>query len=334
MRHRRATIDDVAKLAGVTKGTVSRVLKGTYQVSEKTSQAVHHAATQLHYTPMRQALALATGRTNTIGIVITEPFDLLFEDPTFRTIIKGIFSYIASGELIPILLQATNHREQEKTLQLATNRGVDGLIHLSPWGDTFLLDALQDCRIPTVLCGQLPEEKYKGHFSAVYASDFQGGKQIAEYLKHKGIKHPCAILGDSDQPASLDRLRGFQHVFPKLTTNRHVYFRDWTTIGGYEGVKHLFRREVQFDGLLCGSDRIARGALIALREAGIEVPAEVRVTGYDDGKIADDTPGLTTIAQPMETQGQDAVKLLISLMANNDPETIVLPTKLVIRQTA
>ncbi|AZR07412.1 LacI family DNA-binding transcriptional regulator [Trueperella pyogenes] len=334
MTSNRPTMADVAKIADVSKATVSRVLKGNYPVSEETRKTVFDAVQKLNYIPSHQASALATGRSNIIGILITERFDLFFEDPTFRTIIRGVLSALSSSPLVPVMLQMTNSEEQRKAIHLFENGMIDGVIHVSPWGDTSLLDSMAQRGFPVVVCGQLAP-KYQGRrISAVYTDDQIGANLIASYLKEKTVSRPCTILGDSSQPASAGRLSGFRDQFPILDSRSRVFLGDWTSETGKAGVKRFLADGVVFDSLLCGSDAIARGAIEELHKHGRTVPGDILVTGYDDAKIAAKDPGITTIAQPMTDQGIEAVAALTRLLDGGAQELIELPVKLVVRQSA
>ncbi len=334
MASNRPTMADVARIADVSKATVSRVLKGNYPVSENTRKAVADAMQKLNYTPSHQASALATGRSNIIGVLITERFDLFFEDPTFRTIIRGVLSALSSSPLVPVMLQMTNRDEQSKAINLFENGMLDGAIHVSPWGDTSLIDVMTQRGCPIVVCGQLATQYTGRKISVVYTDDRVGANMIARYLKDKSAERPCAILGDGDQPASKDRLAGFRDQFPVLDYRGRVFLGDWTSETGRAGVKEFIAHGVSFDSLLCGSDAIARGAIEELHARGISVPHDVLVTGYDNAKIATGNPGITTVAQPMTDQGIEAVAALTRLLNGGTQERIELPVELVLRQSA
>ncbi|QOR48072.1 LacI family DNA-binding transcriptional regulator [Trueperella pecoris] len=325
---------DVARIADVSKATVSRVLKGNYPVAEDTRKAVFDAVQKLNYIPSHQASALATGRSNIIGVLITERFDLFFEDPTFRSIIRGVLSALSASPLVPVMLQMTNYDEQSKAIRLFENGMLDGVIHVSPWGDTSLIDVMIQRGCPIVVCGQLAP-KYDGRrISAVYTDDHVGANIVAGYLKEQSVTHPCTILGNGDQPASIGRLAGFRDQFSILDYRDRVFFGDWTSETGRAGVREFISQGVSFDSLLCGSDAIARGAIEELQEHGISVPGDVLVTGYDDSKIALGNVGITTIAQPMTDQGVEAVAALTRLLGGGSQERIELPVRLVVRESA
>ncbi|MDC4233141.1 LacI family transcriptional regulator [Actinomyces sp. B33] len=331
---RRTTISDVAARAGVSKATVSRVLSGTYPVSERTARAVRRAVDDLDYTASARARSLATGRADAIAVVVSEPLDVFFADPTFSRILQGIADELSGTETVPVLLPTATRAEQRKALRLVLNQSVDAVVHLSPWVDSGLLDELIDHRVPVVLCGQDDDPERMRRFSLVYSDDRLGAADAAEHLVRRGARRPVAILGVPDQPAAVDRLSGYRQAYPDLDGSR-IRWGGWSEAAGALAMRELLDAGVDFDALLAGSDRIARGAMSVLRAEGLDVPGDVAVIGYDDHPVAvEQAPRLTTIAQPMHLQGRTACRLAREMVAGGEPRTIVLPTELRVRDTA
>ncbi|MDO5719610.1 MAG: LacI family DNA-binding transcriptional regulator [Actinomycetaceae bacterium] len=333
-KNSRATISDVARMAGVSKGTVSRVLKGTYPASQETVDAVHRAVEELGYVASVRARALAVGRADAIAVVLSEPFDYLFEDPTFAAIMKGIFDAMSGTAFVPVVLQMSTAVEQKKALHLISNQAVDGVIHLSPWSDEGLLDALVKHPVPVVLCGQTRNQTHAREFSVVYADDHNGARVAAQHLVDVGVQAPIAILGDSTQPAAIDRLQGYREIFGDRLDDSRIVFGGWSEYDGAIGLNTIMSRGVKFDGVLAGSDRIARGVLGVLRGLHKSVPQDVKIVGFDDHELASAfAPQLTTIAQPMHYQGERAFSLALDMISGTGPTTEVLETELKIRET-
>ncbi|MDY5585654.1 MAG: LacI family DNA-binding transcriptional regulator [Arcanobacterium sp.] len=336
MNRARTNISDVAREAGVSKATVSRVLGANYPVSPATKKAVEDAVEKLGYTASVRARSLATGRADAIAVIVSEPLDNIFGDQTFAKILRGITEAMSETEIVPILLSTVSEAEQRKALRLVTNQAVDAVIHISPWADAGLLNALATEQVPTVICGQSRgiSPEIAQCFAFVYSDDFTGAKLAAQYLSESGVKNPVAILGVPTQPASIDRLAGYRKIFPELTEQR-VVSGSWTELSGASGIQKFITDGVSFDAVLAGSDRIAQGVNAALRGAGINVPQEVKVIGYDDNLVATEiSPYLTTIAQPMLEQGRVAFELAQELIAGQMPREVVLPTELIIRESA
>ncbi len=325
----RATMRDVARLAGVSKTTVSRVLNGSDLVTEDTRLHVEEAMRRAGYVVSYQARSLATGRSDAVALLVTEPFQDMWTDPTFASILGGTYSALSSTPMTPLLLQASTAAEQTKVRNLLEQGVVDGIIHLTPYVDTVLLEHLSTMRTPTVLCGRLPGDPFVGQFSSVYADDEIGAQLAATHLAERGRTHPVALLGPRENPAALDRLAGYRAVLGDLLPDDRVRFGEWDEQSGYAAAAQILATGMPVDAMLCASDRIAVGALKALAEAGRQLPEDVSVIGFDDHPLAArSTPPLTTIAQPMVSEGEVAVALLKELLEGGAPRTEVLPMEL------
>lgn len=331
---KHTTIRDVARAAGVSKATVSRYLSGDYPVAPSTAERIRIAVRDLDYTASARARSLATGRSDAIAVIVSEPLDTFFADPTFSRILQGIADALSDTEIVPVLLPAATATEQSKMFRLVTSQTVDAVIHLSPWSDEGLLEQLQTQQIPVVLCGQDDRYEPGGRFALVYSDDRVGAAHAAQHLYDRGVEHPVAILGVAGQPAATDRLTGYREVYPELILNR-VRWGDWSESAGAAAMTDLLRSGGPIDGVLAGSDRIARGAIAVLLEAGLDVPNDVAVIGYDDHPTAlDSAPQLTTVAQPMHAQGETACRVAREMIAGAEPRTILLPTDLRVRESA
>lgn len=188
---------------------------------------------------------------------------------------------------------------------------------------------------PTVLCGRLPGDPYADQFSTVYADDEIGARLAAEGVAERGPQHPVALLGPRENPASVDRLAGYRAVMGERLPNDLVRFVEWDERSGYGVASQVLASGLPLDALLCASDRIAVGALHALEEAGLRVPEDVAVIGFDDHPLAArSAPALTTVAQPMVSLGEAAVGLLRKLLEGGAARTEVLPMELRRRASA
>ena len=128
-----------------------------------------------------------------------------------------------------------------------------------------------------MLCGQLEGHLYRDVFSTVYSDDEEGGHFAALAMKERGRKDIVAVLGPQDNPAVVDRLRGYRAVLGEDLPDANVIYTGWNNGDGYQAMHQILAREIAFDGVLCGSDRIAAGVITALNEAGLSVPADVSV---------------------------------------------------------
>lgn len=331
--HQRATIQDVARRAGVSKATVSRVLNGTTYVSPSTAEAVRVAIEEVDYSASWQARALARGSAEAIGIIFSEDFEHFGADPTFHRQMKGVFSKLGETSYTPIVLHASTQIDQDKACKLIDSHLFDAVIHLTPYEDHGILEALAESDTPTVLCSQLPGSPWHAKFSTVYADDVAGGALAAQHMHDVGVAQPIVLTGPMNNPATVDRVDGTRRVYPDLDESRVLYL-GWDEPAGEMGVLRFLTGELEFDGVICGSDRIAAGALKALQHKNIDIPGQVRVIGFDDHPVASQTtPALTTVAQPMGLEGRRAAELALALINGAGPTVEQLPMTLKQRTT-
>lgn len=333
-RKTTVTIGDVARVAGVSRATASRALNDSPQVTEATKQRVREAVVTTGFIPNAQGRALATGRAHAIAILVTEPLDELLVDPTFGVVLHGINEGLGSTPFLPMLLQASTPAEHERARRHFERRAVDAVISLSPYVGGTLLDALTDGPLPVVLCGQLEGRPYEGVFSSVYADDVEGAALAAQFMLERDRKRVAAILGPFENPASLDRHRGYSAVLGDRLEDSAVVFTGWDTSSGFTATQALLEKFPDLDGILAGSDRIAIGALAALRAAGRAVPEDVSVMGFDDHRIAaESTPPLTTVAQPLLEEGRIAAAMALEMINGEPARTEILHMRVVERES-
>ena len=323
-----ATINDVACAAGVSRSTVSRVLNG--QISSPEARAkVEKAIAETGYRANAHARSLASGKSNVYAAILTEPYGELFDDPTFGRMLQGINSALVGSDIALNLLFATTDEERERTLrQLAPNR-VDGALVLSPHISDPLLDAMSTA-IPTIVLGPLVEDRENTW--TVTIDDRQGGELGARHLRDRGARRIAIIAGPDTAQGAHDRVEG--QLSALGTAPLEVIHAPYSTGGGASATRELLEKHPTLDGILCGSDRQALGALAVLREAGRSIPHDVKVVGFDDHAFAaETTPALTTIAQPIAEVGASGARLLNALGNAQPIESLTLPTSLVVRET-
>ncbi|MDO4242377.1 MAG: LacI family DNA-binding transcriptional regulator [Actinomyces sp.] len=330
----RATIADVARLAGVSKATVSRVLNGSPRVAPVTRRAVEEAIATSGYVESWQAKSLATGRAGAIGVILTEPFDEVYSDPTFAAVLRGVYDGLAPTPLVPVLLQASSGPERAKAMRFLEQRGADAVIHLTPYVEDGLLPQLAAQGLPTVLTGRVEEA---AGMSSVFSDDVLGAAMAARRAAEQGRRRPLIVVGPRDNPASRERVEGYLSVLCPAAPDPPpgtVVFGGWDEAAGEQVVRRALTDGVDFDIVLAGSDRIARGALHALGAHGLSVPRDVAVIGFDNHPVSQLThPALTTVAQPLREEGRVAVELALELLAGAAPRVEVLPMHLVVRES-
>jgi DNA-binding LacI/PurR family transcriptional regulator len=295
------TLEEVAARAGVGRGTVSRVVNGSPQVSERTRVRVMRAVDELGYVPNMAARALVTKRTGAIALVISEPEERIFGEPFFAGVVRGITTVVgeASRQLILALVQT---REQVDRLDTyLTPQHVDGVLVLSAHDADTLPSRIQGRGLPVVLCGRPAQS---GGLSYVDVDNTGGARDAVAHLVARGCRHVALIAGPQDMIAGRDRLDGYRKAI--TTAGREVEdalveVGDFSEASGAAAMRALLDRRPDIDAVFAASDPMALGALRVLREAGRTVPDDVALVGFDDGPLAAvSDPPLTTVHQPME----------------------------------
>lgn len=328
------TITDVARVAGVSRATASRALNDSPAVTAETKAKVAAAVLQTGFVMNAQGRALAMGRAQSIAVLVAEPFDELFVDPTYSVLLRGISERLSSTPVLPMLLQASTEMEHERAIRHFQHRSVDAVIDITPYVGGVMLEALSEQTLPVVLCGQLAGQPYEGIFSIVFADDVEGASMAADAMLRRGRHDVITILGPEDNPASTDRLEGYRSIFGDRLDDSRVVFTGWDEASGFDAARRLLKEHPTINGLLAGSDRIAIGAMMALTASGRSIPQDVSVIGFDDHAVAARAlPPLTTIRQPLLEQGRMAAELALGMIDSEPPRTIVLHTELVRRES-
>ncbi|GAA2966668.1 LacI family DNA-binding transcriptional regulator [Actinokineospora diospyrosa] len=305
-------LEEVARLAGVSRSTVSRVLNGSPGVSLRTRAAVLSAVAALRYRPNQAARSLASTRTDTVAVVVSEDPDRCFDGEFLAGVLRGITSGLAGRRVVV----AMNPFEVSD---------VDGAIVLSLNGHDPLPGRLP---IPVVLVGR----PLGTGMSYVDSDNLGGGVLAGRHLVARGRRRVGVLAGPADVAACVDRVAGVRRALgqPPAAVLRCAM----TAEAGAAAMAGLLASAPEVDGVFCASDAIAIGALRYLRSVGTTVPEEVSVVGFDDSGLARVcTPALTTVRQSPEDLGATAAWRLAAHLAGEQdlPQSIVLPTELVVR---
>jgi DNA-binding LacI/PurR family transcriptional regulator len=327
---KRPTIRDVAAAAGVSRGTVSRVINGGHWVSPSALAAVEEAIRTTGYSMNQHARSLATGRSNSVAFLLTEAQHLLFEDPNFSILLRGAAQALAARGMPLLLMVAGTPAEQKQVLEYVGAGHVDGVLLISSHAGSPVLKSLVRQEIPTIACGiPLGFESTVGH---VAADDLGGGRRMTRHLLDTGRTRIATITGPLDTPGGRLRLEGYRAELGDAYDDSLVAHGDYTRQGGTAAMRELLERRPDLDAVFVGSDLMATGAMQVLRESGRSVPGDVAVGGFDDsGLAATLDPALTTMRQPFERISAEMVRLLLDVVEGADPATITLPTSLVVR---
>jgi DNA-binding LacI/PurR family transcriptional regulator len=329
-----ATLELVARAAGVSRATVSRVVNGSTQVSPRVTQRVVEAIERLGYVPNRAARSLASRRTDVVALIVPETTSTVFDDPFFAAFVQGVARFLAETEYTLNLLIAPE-ASSEKTRRYLLGGGVDGALVVSHHsGDHSYLDLQRS--LPIVFGGRPINPELAEH--PVVDVDNPGGARIGtEHLIGLGRRRIGTIAGRADMTAGVDRLSGWRDALRAAGLDDGlVEFGDFTPASGAAAMRRLLEREPRLDGLFVANDLMAAGAYPVLRDAGRRIPEDIAIVGFDDDAFAATlSPSLTTLRQPSAELGATLAGTLVRLLAGEDVlASTILPTRLVVRESA
>ncbi|MFJ4675185.1 MULTISPECIES: LacI family DNA-binding transcriptional regulator [Kitasatospora] len=333
----RPTLEEVAALAGVGRGTVSRVINGSPRVSAKAREAVQTAIAELGYVPNRAARTLVTSRTDSIALVVPEAETRLFSEPYFSDIISGVSAELAETDMQLLLILVRNQRERDRLSAYLTAQRVDGVLVVSVHRDDPLPGLLESLEIPSVLAGRRSDLE---PLSYVHADNAGGARMAVRHLLRRGCTRVATLTGPLDMEVAQARLGGYRRA---LEEAGHAYdeelvgLADFTEEGGRVAMRELLDRRPELDGVFCASDVMAAGAMQVLRAAGRRIPDDVAVIGFDDSIVARHTdPPMTSVRQPIEEMGRTMARLLLDEIHERGRarRQVVLATELIVRDSA
>lgn len=332
-RRKRPTIIDVAEVAGVSRGTVSRVLNGQQCVSPSSRAAVEDAIRKTGYRVNLHARSLSTGRSNSVGFLLTEPHQLLFDDPNFARLLRHTAQQLAERDMPTVLLVAGSPEEQQQAERYVAAGHVDGVLLISSrLGSPIIKNLLRD-KVPTVACG-VPIG-YEGRIGYVTADDRLGGFEMTKHLMSKGRSRVAMITGPLDRPGGILRLAGYREALGDAYDESLVANGDYSRESGRTAMLELLERRPDLDAVFAANDLMAVGAMAVLREQGKRIPEDVALGGFDDSGVATSAEiPLTTMRQPYDRIAAEMVRLLFEVMDGKTPTSITLPAILVERQSA
>jgi DNA-binding LacI/PurR family transcriptional regulator len=322
------SIKDIAKAAGVSPSTVSRALNDHPRISEETKNRVRRLAEEMEYTPSLLARSLVMRDTATIGVVITRA-----SDPFLTHLVTSI-EEVAQEQGYSILM-SSSYTDPDRELEVIGafhGRRTSGIIVIGSQVDTDYLQMRDRFPLPIVLtnCRTYPY--------SVSTDNVAGARQAAEHLIRLGHRRIAYIGNQRSYRTNLDRLTSCQQVLAENgipLDERMVVDGDGTLRGGEGAVRNLLSQTQLPTAVFCFNDMTAIGVLSALQEAGVPVPEEVSIVGFDDVDYAAHChPRLTTVRQPTDLMGQRLIHMLLELVREQEdvgPE--VLPAELVIRES-
>jgi LacI family transcriptional regulator len=328
-------LEDIAKLAGVSRSTVSRVINESPNVSTNARNRVVKIVQSTGYHPNAAARSLASQRTRMIGLVLPRTTSSFFTDPYFPQLTQGIAFACNNHDLSLSLFLVGNQNDENKITPRISRRGMlDGiLIQSGPSGDS-LIDRLLSSQVPCVILGR-PLIKEPTNYIDV--DNVRAAKLATEHLIRLGYQRIATITGSKTSSVSVDRREGYtkaineagREIDPTLIAEG-----DFSENSGYLAMKTLLPSKP--DAVFAQSDIMAIGAMRATQEAGLSIPQDIAFVGFDDLPIASlSTIKLTTIRQPITQFGIKAVELLMDVIENGTKpaKRLILETELVIRDS-
>ena len=332
------TIKDIAKIAGVSHSTVSRALREHPGISLETVDRIKKIASDLGYVPSAVARGLKTNRSNALGVIVNR-----IDDPFFSEILQGIEDVLQEAGVSLFVAASNRDFEREKTIvQAMRERRVDGIIVCTTQFCQEHRNQFMDYGFPVIAIGNRKGTDY--HW-LVYHDDLYGSVQITKYLIELGHKKIGFIGNSRANRTTQGRLNGFLQVMESanLTIPEAYIFScpNGKPEGGEIGTKHFLALDDPPTAIMCFNDMIAIGVIKTLRQAGIQVPQDCSVVGFDDIPFAAYVyPPLTTFKQPKYQLGFEAAQMMSKLLQSHPDthaainQTIVLRGELVIRETA
>ena len=327
-----STIREVSKRANVSVSTVSRVINGTTPVADETRQRVLEAIEALDYRPNTFARGLATNRSYGAGVTVNELFS-----PYYGAVLEGVEDAVESAGMHLVVSSGHARASSEReAIQFLLDRRVDFLIvQIEALGNEELLDLVEATDTPVIVFGRwVPELDNR----CVWLDNEQGGRLATQHLLDHGHKRIGHIAGPLSYPDSRDRLHGYRQTLHEAGIRydeRFVVESDFQEEGGAVAAQRLPERDLGVTAMFVANDQMAAGVLRAVRAAGLRVPHDISLVGYDDVLLARYlNPELTTIRQPLQAMGRAAA--LIGLGALDDAQEEVrrcFDPELVIRQS-
>jgi LacI family transcriptional regulator len=325
-----ATVTDVAKLAGVSVSTVSRILNGSARVAADKREAVEAAIQKLQFRPNLSARSLRSGSTATVGVLTQD-----LQSPYFTGGTKGIEEGLEGSGYAPLLVPGHwNPQEEFDRARLLMARKVDAMIILG--------GSLQDAQVaemarqlPIAITGRQMQAPnvWSFHFDQV-----EGGRIATRHLISLGHKHIAHIAGPMEHPDAVERKEGYlkAHREAGLPVDpRLIVPGNYLEEGGFEATRELLTQGTRFTAIFCANDQTLWGARLALHQHGHEVPQDVSLVGFDDlPQCLYMTPPVTTIHQSIQEMGFAAARAVLAALAGQPaPEADLPPLRLSLRGT-
>ena len=333
----RVSIKDIAKAAGVSHSTVSRALSDSPLIKAETKARIQQLAQEMGYSPDAIARSLVTQRTHTVGVVVTT-----ITDPFVAEVVQGIEDTAQQNDYSVILASSASKPERElAAVEMLRAKRVDSLIVTSSRVGALYLEHLERFGVPVVLVNNHNRQSGRYTFS-VSVDNQHGGHLATAHLIQRGHRHIGYVSGPADHSDDAERLAGYRQALDEsgITFDPAlVVHGNGRLDGGEQALRTLAGLAELPTAVFCYNDMTAIGLISAARQAGLSVPDDLAVVGFDDIPLAAHIyPSLTTVAQPQRDMGRKAMNMALALMTADDSATpfsdIVVKGKLIIRTSS
>ncbi|RFU84548.1 LacI family transcriptional regulator [Streptomyces triticagri] len=346
MNRQAPTLEDVAREAGVSRATVSRVINGIRNVDPDIQEVVRRAIDSTGYAPNRAARSLVTRRAETIALVVSgaggeqdgaqgEFAARVFADPFFGRVVSGVVGFLRPRSMHPVLMFAESESARTQVVDYLRQGSADGALVVSTHAEDPLPARLAAEGLPAV-CFARPA--VPAPVSFVDLAHRQGGLLAAERLLERGRRRVATVSGPLDVPAGQERLGGFRDGMERAGVP-YVPIAEggFTLASGVAAMERLLAEHPEVDGVFAGNDLMAQGVCQVLARHGRRVPQDVAVVGFDDSSVAlTCSPPLTTVRQPVEEMAASMARLLEEHIHGDrsEPTSVIFDPELVVRESA
>lgn len=328
----KITIGEIARMAGVSKTTVSRVINEKPDVDPQTRERILGLIDDYGFQPNAFAKAISLQKSNHIGLIIPHDAQYVYSNPFYTEVMRGVSTKVDQTGYYLVLCFA----HETNYLDIYRQNRVDGFVLLSPGSyHRHIIESLNEEQVPFVSTAKI---SYQEDMTYVDVDNFYGATVAMEYLVALGHRK-IAYIGKPTLQSSIDRLSGYRTVLEKYDLPRRedwVLTTDISSVeGGYTYTSRLLQQDDLPTAIFLANDVMAIGAINALRENGLRVPEDLSVFGFDDIPLARYiNPSLSTIRQPTYEKGMEAARLLVRMLESGQPaQSLTLPVELVVRQS-
>lgn len=322
---KKLSMTEVAKLSGVSIATISRVINGSGGYSAKTEEKVRRIIQETGFVANSNAKSLRTNLSQTVGVIVPD----LTNDFFSRVVRELVNSFFQKNYSVFVCDTNEDEQREDQLVQNFISRKVDGIIYISGQSDVSKLETEYD--IPVLYMDRSP----RNASNLVHSDNHQGGYMAGQHLLAAGCRYPIMIR-DARRISTVDqRYYGFIKALSDagLEPAKKIFVETAVSYeSAYDAIPQVLKMFPQVDGIFCSNDVMALGALHGLQDAGIQVPEQIQLIGFDGNTLTKySRPQITTIAQDYEQMGKAACRQMLDLISNEHDflQTVVIPVKLV-----